>query len=119
MSMHLLLGNGDILVVRVTANYSRPSSFSLDPPSYRAASDLTLSCEVDEHDDGGLFFYEWRSTCSGNCFVRGGSTKTISITYLHSYDSGVHTCVVYDTLGCTGNASITVNVVGKTIILKL
>ncbi len=111
--------NGDYLVVRVTANYSRPSSFSLDPPSYRAASDLTLSCEVEKHDDGGTLFYEWRSTCSGNCFVIGESTKKIYTPYLHSYDTGVHTCVVYDTLGCTGNASITVNVVGKNIIYIL
>ena len=112
-------------MVRVTANYSRPSSFSLDPPSYRAASDLILSCQVESTNDGehsdvevGLF-YEWRSTCSGNCFVRGGSTKSISTPYLHSYDAGVHTCVVYDTLGCTGNASITVNVVGKNNLLLL
>ena len=105
-------------MVKVSANYSRPSSFSLEPPSYRAASDLTLSCEVEATNDDGHdvevgLFYAWTSTCSGNCFVRGGSTKTISTPYLHSYDSGVHTCVVYDTLGCTGNASITVNVVGK------
>ena len=40
---------------------------------------------------------------------------TVSTPYLHSYDTGVHTCTVYDALGCAGNASITVNVVGKAL----
>ena len=56
--------------------------------------------------------YEWASTCSGSCFVRGGTTKTVSTRYLHSYDSGVHTCAVH-THSYTGNATIIVSVVGK------
>ena len=64
-------------------------------------------------DDEMGIFYEWTSTCSGNCFVRGGTTKTVSTRYLHSFDSGVHTCFINDGKGCTGNATITINVVGK------
>ena len=92
------------------ADYDPPSSFSRSPPFYRAASALTLSCEV-EGLDVGVIYYDWTSTCSG--FVRGGTTKTISTRYLHSCDSGVHTCIVYDAQGYTGNTTITINVVGK------
>ena len=46
--------------------------------------------------------------------MKGEVTATVSTPYLHSYDTGVHTCTVYDDQGCAGNASITVNVVGKT-----
>ena len=95
--------------VRVVAEYDPPSSFTGEPPSYRAGSALTLSCEVE----GGQI-YVWSSTCSGNrCFTNGEDTATVSTPYLHSYDTGVHTCTVYDGQGCPGNASITVNVTGK------
>ena len=70
-----------------------------------------------------VIYYEWTSTSSGSCFVRGRTTKIVSTRYLHSYDSGVHTCTVYDVQYSTGNASITVNVVGEhrfdTVIIKL
>ena len=48
----------------------------------------------------------------------GQSTKTVSTHYLESTDSGVHTCIVYGINGETGNASVTVNVVGKLILIK-
>ena len=105
--------DGKILLVTVTAEYDPPSSFTFEPPFYRAASALTLSCEVEGAEDTSGLFYEWTSTCSGNCFTRGGTAGRVSTPYLHSYDTGVHTCMVYDTLGCTGNANITVNVVGE------
>ena len=98
--------------MEIVANYSSLHS-SLTPPSYRAGSSLKLSCEVDGdgNDDAGLI-YEWTSTCEGSCFAREGTLKTVSSKYLHSYDKGVHTCVVHNPSGCSGNASITVNVVG-------
>ena len=105
--------DGKSLLVKVVAEYDPPSSFTSEPPSYRAASALTLSCQVEGVDDLAGLFYEWTSTCSGNCFTRGGVSESVSTPYLHSYDTGVHTCMVYDVLGCTGNASITVNVVGE------
>ena len=48
----------------------------------------------------------------GELFFKRRNFETVSSRYLHSYDQGVHTCVVHDRGGCTGNASITVNVVG-------
>ena len=108
----ICIDDGKSPTVRVVAEYTPPSSFTGEPPSYRAASSLTLSCEVEGVEDP---YYEWSSTCSGSCFVRG-SDATISTPYLHFYDTGVHTCTVYDTvLGCAGNGSITVNVVGKAL----
>ena len=101
------------------AHYSPPSSFTLDPPSYRAASALTLACEVEGMESTEGVFYEWMSTCLGNCFVRGRVTGNVSTTFLHSYDSGVHTCTVYDSLGCTGSANITVNVVCKIVLQSI
>ena len=108
--------DGKSLLVKVVAEYDPPSSFTSEPPSYRAASALTLSCQVEGVDDHTGLFYEWSSTCSGNCFTRGGVTKKVSTPYIHSYDTGVHTCMVYDVKGCTGNASISVDVVGELII---
>ena len=49
----------------------------------------------------------------GNCFAARQTTKTIDTAYLHSYDSGTHTCIIYDGLGCSGNASTFMKVVGK------
>ena len=103
----IVLGQEGTLTVNIMAEYDH--TFSQSPPLYWAASALTLSCEVEEVDEVGII-YEWTSTCSGNCFVRGGTTQTVSTRYLHSYDSGVHTCTVYDGKGCTGNATITINV---------
>ena len=47
----------------------------------------------------------------------GQSTKTVSTHYLESTDSGVHMCTVYGINGETGSASVTVNVVGKLILI--
>ena len=93
--------------------YDPPASFTFEPPSYRAASALTLSCEVEGVTSGLL--YEWISVCAGNCFTRGKFSGRVSTPYLHSYDTGVHTCMVYDAQGYSGSASITVNVVGEVI----
>ena len=100
-------------MIKISADYSPPLTFTLDPPSYRAASALTLACVVEDVDQTADFHYEWSSTCTGSCFVGGITTANVSTPYLHSYDTGVHTCTVYDVLGCVGNASIVVNVVGK------
>ncbi len=100
-------------MVKISVDYSPPLSFSLTHPSYRAASALTLSCEVENADKTAELYYDWTSTCVSGCFVKNKISESVSTPYLHSYDSGVHTCTVYDDLGCAGNASITVNVVGK------
>ena len=99
------------LSVRVVALYDPPSSFPFTPPSYRAASALTLTCLVDDLEDSTFVFYEWSST------LQQDEDAIVSTPYLHSYHSGVHTCTVHDSLGCTGNASITVNVVGECLLV--
>ena len=96
----------------ITVNYSPPLTFGHPAPYYRAASPLSLTCEVEGVSGEGVF-YEWRSTCAGNCFATRQTTKTVKTPCLRSYDSGVHTCIVYDGLGHSGNASIEVIVVGK------
>ena len=105
-------------MVEIVASYDPPSTFTLSPPSYRAASPLSLTCEVQGLDDHTGLLYDWSSSvCAGNCFSKLGTSKTVSTDYLHSYDTGVHTCMVYDTLGCKANASISIKVVGKAIII--
>ena len=106
--------------MKIVASYDAPSTFTLDPPSYRAASPLTLTCEVQGVDDYLGLYYQWSSTCSGNCFVRTGfqSVGTLSTPHLHSYDTGVHTCTVY-AFGIVGSASISINVVGKNVLGSL
>ena len=100
-------------MIKISVDYSPPSSFTLAPPSYRAASALNLSCEVQNVDKTAMFYYEWTSTCSGRCFTGGALTANVSTIFLHSYDSGVHICTVHDDRGCVGSANITVNVVGN------
>ena len=100
--------------MKVVAVYNNPpSSSSLSPPLYQAASALSLSCEVERVNDEVGLLYQWSTTSSSYCFVRGVTTRIASTNCLHSYDSGEHTCTVYDELGCTGNASITVKVAGN------
>ena len=113
----ICIDDGKSPTVRVVAEYDPPSSFTGEPPSYRAASGLTLSCEVEGVDNINILglIYEWSSTCSGYCFTRGEITATVSTPYLHSYDTGIHTCTVYNALGHSGSANITVNVVGKAL----
>ena len=98
----------------IDANYDASISFSFTPPFYHAGSSLILTCEMKGagYEDAGVL-YEWTSSCEGNCFVRGGTLQTVSSKFLHSYDQGTHTCVVQDQRGCSGNATINVNVVGS------
>ncbi len=104
---------GKPLTIKISVDYSPPLSFTLAPPSYRAASALTLTCEVENVDKTARFDYEWTSDCVGTCFVSNVFDANASTPFLHSSDSGVHTCSVYDGLGCIGSANITVNVVGE------
>ena len=112
--MYLFLASAseqEDLAVTIDVSYSKPSDFSLDPPNYRAGSSITLTCRVEGVVDG--LTYSWSSTCTHNCFVRGKTTRSVTRHGLHSVDSGTHTCNVTDALGCTGNATIDMNVMGK------
>ena len=103
-------------MIKIVTGYDSESN-TVVPPSYRAASALNLSCQVENVDPSVPLDYVWSSTCpSGRCFVLltlGPPNPYISTQYLRSYDSGIHTCTVFDGHGCLGEANITVNVVGK------
>ncbi len=87
------------------------ASFHRSPPYYQAGTAITLTCIVDGIAPG--VFFEWSSDCKGGkCFAIGESVQTVSKRYLESKDSGKHTCTVYDGLGCSGNTSVTIKVVG-------
>jgi len=123
----ILASEKEDIAVTIDVSYSKPSDFSLDPPIYRAGSSITLTCRVKrvvasfsrlEGVEDGLT-YSWSSTCTHNCFVRGKTTRSVTRHGLHSMDSGTHTCNVTDALGCTGNATIDMNVMGKNHMLLM
>ena len=102
-------------MVKVIVANTPPSSFTLTPPSYSAASELTLSCVVEAPNGGPIeegITYEWVSTCLG-CSVTGLTSEAISIPYLSSHDTGTYMCKAQDLAGCKGNASVTINVAGE------
>ena len=93
------------LTVTIDVDYTPPPDFVGGPNDYRAASSVTLTCQV-----AGTIM--WSSTCTGpssNCFVPGQTSKTIRRTVLHSTDSGMHTCNATR----VGSATIEMNVVGE------
>ena len=99
----------------IDVDYSPPSDFTLQPPYYRAASSVNLTCNLEGLE--GDIFYNWTSTCSGNCFVVSGrSSRLMSKWALQSTDSGFHTCTVSDIGGCVGNATIEMKVVGERLL---
>ena len=79
---------------------------------HQAASSLNLTCVVSGVSDTQLS-YRWTSTCTGNCFVIGSMSQSLVQSALHSIDSGNHTCVVTDSLGNEGRATIQVLVSGE------
>ena len=93
-----------IMIVRTA-----PPDFVGGPNDYRAASGVTLTCQVA---GSGTTTYLWSSTCSSNCFVPGHITPEINRGTTRSTDSGMHTCTA--TRGAlTGSATIEMNVVGE------
>ena len=89
-----------------------PSDFVGGPNDYRAASAVTLSCQVT---GSGITTYWWSSTCTGpssDCFVQALTTQEISRATTRSTDSGNHTCTATRG-GLTGSATIEMNVVGE------
>ena len=103
------------LKVVIDIHYTPPEE-GYQPPYYRAASAVTLTCRVV--GTTGQISYRWTSTCS-NCFVpRGshysysGSSRSQSI--LVSRDAGTHTCsAYYSSQRIGGSASTVMKVVGK------
>ena len=100
--------------------YTPPPDFVGGPNDFRAASTVTLTCEVDGAT--GAETYLWTSTCTGpgsSCFIYTGSgaskiTQAISRTTVRSSDSGSHTCTATRTTPseASGTATFEMNVIG-------
>ena len=103
------------LRVEIQYNYLQPSDFNLDPPYFRVASSIILQCVVS--GSAGRVSYNWSSDCSGNSFVTGKTTESVSTLILQPSDSGIHTCTARDFVGvdCIRNASASIDmrIVGK------
>ena len=101
------------LTVTIDIDYTPPPDFVGGPNDYRAASGVSLTCQVT--GGSGTVMYNWTSTCTGpnrNCFVPYKETQTISRSGLRSTDSGNHTCTATHG-GLCGSATIDMNVVGE------
>lgn len=97
---------GDLhVVIESTSN-------STDHP---VGSSLQLTCRVQggEVQPVGSLSYSWMSTCSGECFVSGQTTPSISRDVLRAADTGTHTCAITDSVGNYGSASFNVEVTGE------
>ena len=115
--IHTQLLHFPALSVVIDVSYNPPEE-GYQPPYYRAASAVTLTCRAV--GASGQIRYRWSSTCS-SCFVSGYnssyysySTHSISKSFLRSRDAGTHTCTAYDSgRGISGSASTVMKVVGK------
>lgn len=98
------------LDVSIHITYTAPDEYpDYAPPNYRAASAVSLTCEVN--GAVGSPSYSWTSTCS-SCFAKNTHVKTVSQSFLRSRDVGTHTCSVTDGNGNVGSASTQMNIVG-------
>ena len=101
--------------VTIDISYTPPEE-GYQPPYYRAASSVTLTCRAVGAIGQIRFF--WSSTCS-SCFVPGSyyysyGSHSISQSFLRSRDAGTHTCSVYDSSqGISGSASTVMKIVGE------
>ena len=101
------------LNVTIAPTYTLPPDFVGGPNDYRAASEVTLTCQAT--GGSGTITYLWTSTCTGpnsNCFVPGKTDQGIYRAILRSTDSGTHTCTATRG-GLIGCATIEMNVVGE------
>ena len=106
------------LQVVINVRYT-PLEPGYQPPNYRAASPVTLTCRAVGVT--GQIRYHWTSTCRSSCFVPySGSYEysygavTRSRDFLRSYDAGTHRCYAYDSSqGISGSASTVMKVVGE------
>ena len=102
------------LRVVIDISYSPPEP-GYQPPYYRAASGVTLTCRAV--GGTGQIRYIWSSTCS-SCISGGwyysSSGHSRSRSFLAALDVGTHTCSAYDSgQGISGNTSIVMNIVGE------
>ena len=103
------------LKVVIDISYTPPEE-GYQPPYYRAASSVTLTCRAVGAT--GQIRYRWTSTCS-NCFVPGGfyysyGSNSRSKSFLVSRDAGTHICSAYESSrGLSGSVSTVMKVVGE------
>ena len=110
------------LKVVIDVRYT-PLEPGYQPPNYRAASPVTLTCRAVGAT--GRIRYCWTSTCRASCFVPysgnyeysyGGVAR--SRDFLRYYDAGTHYCSAYDSSqGISGSASTVMNVVGEICLM--
>ena len=119
------------LSVSILPVYDAPPDVILGEDEYRAASQLTLSCQVT--GTTGTLTYQWSSTCTGDCFLLGNNenadttAQNISTSFrgnksnffLRSTDAGTYTCTATDGNGNTGSAFREVKIVGELTIALL
>ena len=108
-----------VLKVVIDISYTPPEE-GYQPPYYRAASSVTLTCRAV--GARGQIRYRWTSTCS-SCFVPSSNyysySNSRSKTFLVSRDAGTHTCSAYDSSqGGSGSASTVMNIVGECFLFK-
>ena len=106
------------LRVVIDISYSPPEP-GYQPPYYRAASGVTLTCRAV--GGTGQIRYIWSSTCS-SCIPGGwyysSSGHSRSRSFLAALDAGTHTCSAYDSgQGISGNTSIVMNIVGECLLV--
>ena len=107
------MSHSSALKVVIDITYSAPEP-GYQPPYYRAASAVTLTCRAVGVT--GTITYRWSSTCS-SCFIPSGSHSSssghsISRSPLTSRDAGTHTCSA-SVSGVSGSASTVMNIVGE------
>ena len=108
----------------IDISYTPPEP-GYQPPYYRAASAVTLTCRVV--GGTGRIRYRWTSTCSGyNCFVPSAGSYEYSYAgvsrssaVLRTHDAGTHTCSAYESQGGNGSASTVMNVIGEYTYMHL
>ena len=99
--------------------YTAPTDAILGENQYRAASQLTLSCQATGAN--GALSYNWTSSCTGGCAVSGTvSGQNVSVSdrgtlfnFLRPDDAETYTCDANDTNDNIGSASTDVDIVGK------
>ena len=94
------------LSVTIDIDYTPPPDFVGGPNDYRAASSVTLTCQVERVTQ--TVSYDWTTT------LPLFNESTLRRGILHSDDTGNHTCTVSDSSsGLTGRATIEMNIVGE------
>ena len=82
----------------------------ISPQSFRAASYVTLTCQVTGAK--GKFQYLWNST-NPNSFVLNNRSSNLARAIITSDDAGSHTCIVMDDDNNTGSSTIEMNIEGE------